>query len=148
MTSRVRSADYILPMAFIYAFLLVFWLALGIRFETYPLYAFLHFLDPELLRTRLLESCWYLHIQPPLFNFFCGLVLKTGAASAPILFHALFIVMGFLAYVAIFLLMIRLSVRPGSALVFSTLFVASPAFVLFGHWLFYTLPCLLLLTLL
>ena len=27
-------------------------------------------LDPELLTNRLLESCYYLHSQPPLFNLF------------------------------------------------------------------------------
>ena len=52
--------------------------AAGIRFDRDTLIEVMHFLDPELLRTHLLESLWYLHIQPPLMNLLAG---KIGRAS-------------------------------------------------------------------
>jgi len=120
-------------------------LVLGVRFETYPLYAFLHFIDPELLRTRLLESCFYLHIQPPLFNLFCGVILKAFGSASDSVFRVIYVLLGFALYVSVFFLMLRLGVRRWLALVLSTLFMASSAFILYEHWLFYTLPSALLL---
>jgi len=143
-SSFIRSIA--VPLA-LFAAIQSFLLALGIRFETYPLYAFLHFIDPELLRTRLLESCFYLHIQPPLFNLFCGMVLKLTASHSDLIFHILYIALGFIFYVSLFLLMVKMGVRRWLALILSTVFAASPAFILYQNWLFYTLPSALLLVL-
>lgn len=119
----------------------------GFQFETYPLDSFLHFLDAGLLKTRLLESCFYLHIQPPLFNFLIGLVLKCAPQSYTPAFHAIYLLIGLCLYLAVFLLFVRLGLSRALALVLSTLFMLSPSFLLFEHWLFYTLPCTMLLIL-
>jgi len=123
-----------------------YWLA-GIRFDASPLRYFWQFLDPELLRHRLLESLLYLHIQPPLFNLFLGLVLKLGLADPTPLFWAIYVGCGLALYLALFELMQRLGVSEVLAFVLSTWFMVSPSFVLYEHWLFYTFPLALLLTL-
>jgi len=118
--------------------------AAGVRFDRTTLIEVMHFLDPELLRTRLLESLLYLHIQPPLMNFFTGLVLKITPESAA-LFHAIFLIFGLTLCLALFLLQRRLGVAPGIAAALALLFAASPSFILFEHFLFYTLPLAALL---
>lgn len=123
-----------------YALVHVAALAAGVRFDRTPLIEYLHYLDPELLRTRLAESVWYLHVQPPFFNLFVGLVLKVTPESG-ILFHALFLALGFTLYTGAFALQVRLGVRRPVAAVLCGLFVLSPSFLIFEHFLIYMLPC-------
>ncbi len=118
--------------------------ALGIRFNDGTLDEVMHFIDPVLLRTRLLESLWYLHIQPPLFNLFVGLVLKLTPES-PWLFTAIYLGLGLLLYLCVFLIQLRLGVQRGLATATASLFMASPSFILWEHYLLYTMPCAALL---
>jgi hypothetical protein len=113
--------------------------AAGVRFDRAALIEVMHFLDPVLLRERLLESIWYLHIQPPLMNLVTGLILKVTPES-PLLFQAFFLGFGFLLYRTSFQLMGILGMRPGLSLVVATAFMASPAFILWEHFLLYTMP--------
>lgn len=138
------QARYPLPtlLKLVGAFLVVhlgYW-TLGIRYDAGSLETFMHFLDPPLLKERLLESVWYLHIQPPFMNLFAGLVLKLTPEST-VLFHAMGLLHGFLLYMAVFLLQRRFKIRPTIATLTSTLFMASPTFILYEHFLLYTLPC-------
>ena len=55
--------------------------ALGVRFDNTSLAWYWQYLDPELLKSRLLESVFYMHSQPPLFNLFLGAVLKYPGAA-------------------------------------------------------------------
>ena len=50
----------------------------GVRYNANLLFQGWQFLDVELLKHRLLESLYYQHSQPPLFNLFLGLVLKAA----------------------------------------------------------------------
>lgn len=111
-----------------------------------PLHWFLHFLDPDLLQTRLIESVFYLHIQPPLLNLFTGLVLKAFPESYPAVFQGVFAALGLGLYTLTFALQRRLGVAAWLAFGLSTLFAISPAFLFYEHWYFYTLPCALLVT--
>jgi hypothetical protein len=118
----------------------------GVRFDASSLPVAHHFLDPELLRTRLIESLFYLHSQPPLFNLFLGLVLKVSGHHYPAVFAECYEGMGLGLYVALFALMRRVRVSRTAALGLSTLFMLSPSFVLYEHYLFYDLPLTALLT--
>jgi len=113
---------------------------LGIRFDEAPLGHSYQFVDPDLLRHRLGESLLYLHSQPPLFNLFLGLVLKLFPGHEGSAFCASYLFMGILLYFALFAAMRRLGISRALALVLSTWFMASPSFILYEHWLFYTLP--------
>jgi hypothetical protein len=130
------------------AFLLVhgLYLGAGVRFDDALLADFWQTLDPVLLRDRLLESLGALHSQPPLFNLFLGVVLKLGEAwPAPVL-HAVYLGAGLGLYLALLGLLRRLGVSRPVAVTASTLFMASPAFVLYEHWAFYAFPLTALLT--
>jgi len=120
-------------------------LSLGLRFDMAPLGMFAHYADPVLLRTRLLETVFYLHVQPPLYNLALGVILKLFPGHNAPVFHGLFLLNGLTLYLLVTLLQTRLGVRKSVALATSTLFVLSPTFLVFEHVLVYTLQCALLL---
>lgn len=143
---RMRRPAFVGLMAVLFAgFHTTLYLA-GIRFDSNGLWCFLHFADPELLKTRLLESCYYFHVQPPLFNLFVGIGLKLAGDAYDLLFNGVYLVFGFLLYLAVVGLMRRMNISRTMALALGTWFMLSPSFVLFEYWLFYTFPCTLLLT--
>jgi hypothetical protein len=110
----------------------------GVRFYSWAETHLMHFVSQDLLRTDLFRSVFYLHNQPPLFNLFMGIVLKIVPGTAEPVFHAVFIVLGLALAVSLYLLMRRLgsSVRMSAAL--TSLFIASPACILFENALLYT----------
>ncbi len=133
-------------LAAIFALVHALYYVLGVRFDRSTLIEVMHYLDPELLRTRLAESLWHLHIQPPLLNLLTGLILKLTPSSAW-LFQAVFLLFGFSLYASLFVLQVRLRVHRMLALALSTVFMASPPFILWEHYLLYMMPCAALLAL-
>jgi hypothetical protein len=117
---------------------------LGIRYQA-DLTRYWEFVDPHLLETRLLESLFHLHSQPPLFNLFLGLGLKTFPERWGAAFHVVYLLIGLALYVSVLLLMRRLGVRAPLAFGIGSAFLLSPSFVLYEHLLFYMLPIALLL---
>jgi hypothetical protein len=120
--------------------------ASGVRFDEAPLTAFWQNLDVELLRSRLAQSLFYLHCQPPLWNLALGLVLKVAPHRHLLAFWGMALAAGLLLYGALFCLLRRLGAGPRLSFILATLFVASPAFVLQEHCLFYAFPLAGLLT--
>lgn len=118
----------------------------GVRFDAKPLGHYWQFLDPELLRTELLESLLHLHSQPPLYNAVLGVTLELSPASqAEASLHALYLALGLVQMLAVYAVLVRLGIRPWrSALVAGALAVL-PATVLYEHWLFYEYPAATLL---
>lgn len=114
--------------------------AAGVRFDASPLGYFWQFVDPPLLRTDLLRSLFYLHIQPPLFGLFIGLVLKSAPASSTQVFQLLYLLVGLGLHLGLYFLLVRLQVPRLVAVALVLLFLASPAGVLYENWLFYTYP--------
>ncbi len=131
-------------LSLVFALVHAVYYGLGIIYNRGTLVEVMHFADPELLRTRLWETLWYLHIQPPLMNLFVGLVLKCVTWDRPV-FMALYLVMGLTLYLSVFVLQVRLGVGKPWAAVSSTVFMASPSFILWENYLMYTLPCAALL---
>lgn len=119
----------------------------GVRFDASPLAWYLQFVDPELLRTRLLESAFWLRDQPPGFNLFLGVVLKGAGARADAAFHAVYALAGAALVVSTWLLMRRLGALPVVAFAVAALLAADPVTVLYESWLFYTWPVTALLVL-
>lgn len=112
----------------------------GVRFDMTPLGWYWQYIDPALLRSRLLESIYYLHSQPPLFNLFLGIVLKTFPGREALVFSLAYKGMGLCIVLSIFLLMRRLGIRAFLACGLGIAFLASPASILYENWLFYTYP--------
>jgi hypothetical protein len=118
----------------------------GVAFDAGTLHYFWQYLDERILRDDLLRGVAQLHSQPPLFNLFLGTVLQLFPSRAPDVFAALWAAMrlGLLAAMAVLLL------RFGVAAWLTTLllvgFATHPNFVVYGNWLFYSLPVAFLLT--
>ena len=94
-----------------------------------------------------MTSLFYLHIQPPGFNLFVGLVLQFPVDLETTIFSAIYYIMGFSITIILFLLINELSRMPGLAFVTSLFFSLSPPVILYENWLFYTYPVTFLLLL-
>lgn len=124
---------------------LVYHFALNITFSDGLLTDAWQLLDPVLLRTDLLRSLYYLHCQPPLYNLLTGVLLKVCADHASLAMNAIHLLCGFALYLSIYSLQVKLGVSRIVAFITSTVFIISPACILYENWFFYTYPLALLL---
>lgn len=118
----------------------------GLRFDSTPLRHYYQFVDPVLLKTRLLESLWYLHSQPPLFNLITGLLFQRFSTQSRI-FHVLFLALGLALGLALYWLGLRLGLQRWVSALLAAWFMVSPATVLYENLYFYTYPVAFLLVL-
>jgi hypothetical protein len=117
----------------------------GVRFDGDLLRSSWALLDPCLLQTDLFRSLLYLHSQPPFFNLFVGLVLKTGSGNPMVIFRILYMGMGMLLAFSSYETMCRLHVPFWLRITLTIAFVVNPATILFENILFYTYPLALAL---
>jgi hypothetical protein len=117
---------------------------LGIRFADNGIEFLYQFLDPEILRHDLLRGLYYLHAQPPLFNLFLGLVLKWFPGMTTGVFAVIYGTMALGMLLAMVWLMRRLDVPDPVVAIVSLFFAVLPNFMVYSHWVFYTLPVSLL----
>lgn len=120
---------------------------LGVTFDASPLYNFLQFIDIDLLRERLVESLIFYHAKAPLVNAFAGVGLKLLGEQAPLLYAAVYHVLGLVILVSVFGLVAGLTALRPLGWCVTTLIAFSPAFVLYENWFMYTLPACAFLTL-
>ena len=98
-------------------------------------------LDVRLLKYHLIESVWHLNSQPPLFNLYCGLVLKLPAGMQVPFEVVSALILGLAIVLCTYLLMVELGVpRLVAVLVTLVCVVASPAYILYENWLNYSYP--------
>jgi hypothetical protein len=117
----------------------------GITFDATPLAWFYQFLDPVLLQNRLAESILYLHAQPPGFNAFLGCVLMIGKTHATAVFSFLYMAMGWVLVMTVYMVLRYMTVPRMLSLGASLFFILSPPAILYENWLFYTYPVTMLL---
>jgi hypothetical protein len=91
-----------------------------------------------------LRSLFYLHSQPPGFNLLLGLVFRLLPGHEATAFQVLYLALGLTTYLTLDWLLRRLAVPPVVAAVVATAFMASPPFILYENYLFYTFPVLAL----
>jgi hypothetical protein len=106
-----------------------------------PLTDMWQLLDVRLLRHDLIDSVWHLNSQPPLFNLYCGFLLKlpTGLRRPAEVVCAL--ALGLAMVVCAYLVQVELAVPRVAALVVTLVtVVASPAYLLYENWLNYAYP--------
>lgn len=119
----------------------------GVRFQYEALFTYWQYLDVESLRYHALQSIWYMHGQPPLFNLFVAAVLKWSGGYERIVFPVVWMVCSFCnAVLLLRIVKTRVSVwwLPLAAALW---YVLSPATILFENELFYTSITSLLLLL-
>ena len=97
-------------------------------------------LDTTQLRDNLLQSLWYQHGQPPLYNLLLGIALKLGATVDGLALHVVFDAMGLLAGLLTAQVATALGATRWMAALAGALLVVSPGFALYQHWMFYDLP--------
>lgn len=117
----------------------------GIRFYDWSDTHLMHYIPAGLLRGDLLQSILYLHIQPPLFNLYRGVVFSLVSGNGAAVFHAVSLLMGLFLSVTLFMLMKNLGVSRRIATILTVLFLVSPACVSFENVLLYPYMVALLL---
>jgi hypothetical protein len=117
----------------------------GVRFDMTSLDWYWQYIDPVLLKNRLLESTYYLHSQPPLFNLFMGSVIKLFPGREAAAFALAYKTMGLALAISIYLLMRNLRITNWIALPMTLAFILSPSSIIFESWLFYDYPLVTLL---
>jgi hypothetical protein len=145
-----RAQPVVWPLvAVVAAFILsrVGYYVAGIRFDASSLPWFWQFIDPALLKANLGQSLWYLHSQPPAFNLFLGLILNVFPGHETTAFTACYLLLGLVFAVTLFLLLRGFGASDGLSAVLASVYIASPACVLYENWLFYTYPMTVLLLL-
>ena len=141
---KSRPSEYIVVlMVFVASRLGYYWA--GIRFDASPLRSYWQLIDPVWMKSDLLRSIWYLHMQPPGFNLGVGLIVKLFPQSFEAVLYGLFLLMG--AGISVLLLdcLRQFGIGPRSRVALTTLFIASPGCVLYEDCLMYDYPVALLL---
>ena len=111
--------------------------AQGGTFLATPLSFAKQFLDPQLLHHDLLQSLFYLHSQPPLFNLFLGIILKISPLPA-LSFELVFKTAGALIPLLFFGILTRLGINSLVACMAAALFLLNPTLILYENLLYYT----------
>jgi hypothetical protein len=134
-------AIFILSRTILYQFL-------GVAFDSGVLVWGMQLLDLNLLENNLLESIFYLHSQPPIFNLLVGLGLKVfGANGIGIAANIVFLLLGLMNAWLIYECALLMKIGPKLSLFASLFFMLSPSTILFENYLFYTYPIVSLLIL-
>jgi hypothetical protein len=121
--------------------------AAGVRFDDWALWYGYHFADPELLRARLLESLYYMHMQPPLMNLAGGIALKLFPSDASLALRVGILTLSLLSYLCLFRLFAALKFGSKASFVLASIVFMSPAAIAYENLLFYSWPiaCLMII---
>ena len=133
---RVRNAGGLIILSVFILSRLVFYLQGG-AFVSTPLAFAMQYLDPALLKTDLLQSLFYLHSQPPLFNLMLGLVLKLSPVPA-LSYSILFKTAGALIPLACYGALSAIGVKRRTALLITIVFMLNPTLILYENLLYYS----------
>ncbi|MEO5997011.1 MAG: hypothetical protein ABIN89_09745 [Chitinophagaceae bacterium] len=111
---------------------------LGVSFDFNALYEYWQYLDVTSLSNNLLQSLWYQHSQPPVFNLLLGIVLKCSGNYVQPVMESLLIIITFCNGLFLLCILRAILYKRNLSLIFSLLYVLSPATILFENELFYT----------
>jgi hypothetical protein len=105
-------------------------------------------LDVRLLKTHLMSSVWHLQSQPPLFNLVSGIFLKLPTGPANVLIDGIWTMLGLVAVIAAYLLLVELRIPPFIAAAVVVVFViCSPSYWFYETSYSYSYPTMAMLTL-
>jgi len=121
------------------------YLAAGVRFDMAPLRGGWindpwQLLDHQQLQHHLVVSVWNLNSQPPLFNVFCGVLLKLPYGIQEPVAALTFLALGLVMVLSVYSIMVELRVVKWLALVVTVLVIVDPAYILYENWLSYGYP--------
>ncbi len=134
----VRAARPHLALLAVLAMSRVAYWFLGVRFDASLVNWGQQLLDADILQHDLWRSIWYLHMQPPGFNLFVGIVLRLTGGGSAVAFQALYLA----ASAAMALMLLELlrgcGLHARTAFVLATLVMISPTVVQYENFLLYT----------
>lgn len=111
--------------------------AVGVRFRADSIDFFAQLLDPPLLEGHLLQSLWFLHAQPPLFNLLTGIALKIAPHAPSSVLFPLYLGAGFATTAMLADLLARCGAGAWRSAILALAFASTPAFLLYENWYFY-----------
>jgi hypothetical protein len=120
--------------------------AMGVRFDADLLAHAWQLLDPPLLDDHLGQSLWYLHMQPPLFNAFVGVLLDLSPFGDVFTLSLTWMAMGLALMLVIRWLGRELGLSRWTATVVAVVIGCGPTVVLYESWFQYELPLMLVIT--
>ena len=132
---RESLGGFIVVLAFIVSRLI--FMFSGGTFVAEPLAFAMQYLDPLLLKSDLLESLFYLHSQPSMFNLFLGIVLKLSAIPA-LSYELLFSTVGALICLSFYGILMYLGINRLICLFLTIVFMLNPTLILYEHLLYYS----------
>ncbi len=136
MKKNIRLNDFwILILVFVISRVII--MLFGIRMSIQPLYVYWQYLNVETLKHQLLLGVWYDHAQPPVFNLFLGLILKTFGSNA-LAFGVIFKMISLVNGLLLFSIIKKISNHRAVALLLAIGFLLSPATLIYECELFYT----------
>jgi hypothetical protein len=144
-TTKRTELRYLLFLTLVFVASRLILHAVGLRWDGTFLQWGWQALDVELMRTRLLESLWYLHGQPPGMNLMIGVFVKISPNHYQEWLQASFWVEGLVIHLGMWHLLRKLGIRIWIALAVTLLFMLSPSSIVFEAWLFYEHPTVMLL---
>lgn len=119
----------------------------GVHMDYSALYKNWQYLDVTTLHTNIWAGVWFDHTQPPLFNLFLSAVLHLAGNSAETAFSLIFKIISLTNALLLLAILQRTVKHPTLPLIFTLIYLLSPASILFENELFYTsFISLLLLT--
>ncbi|MEZ7892513.1 MAG: hypothetical protein QMC67_12270 [Candidatus Wallbacteria bacterium] len=142
ISQNTSNGNYLMPAIIAITFILsrfYYIFVAGIAFNDSTAGSFIHILDPSWLTGDLLNSIFYMHSQPPLFNFFTGIILKLGTFSK-FTFAFLYLTMGLAIPVLIYSISKNCGISKKISCALALFFILNPASVLYENILFYTYP--------
>lgn len=131
-----RRNIFILLVCFILSRVII--KSLGISFVYKTIFEYWQYLDVESLEHNLLQSLWYQHSQPPVFNLLLGVVLKCSHSNAPLIFEILFLLISISNAYLLLNILEKIACGKYLPLVIALIYILSPATILFENELFYT----------
>ena len=127
------SLTYIISRIYLY-------LVLELEFSYHLKDYLIQYLDVSLLKENLFESIFYLHSQPPLFNFLIGAVEFLCGEFSIIVFFVLFQMVGLLTAVLGYKILVLLEVNKKLSFLLIIIYVLSPATIVYENLFYYTHP--------
>ncbi len=141
-----KKVDWIIiSVSYIFVNFLYFYT--GGKFHFDHIKYFWQFLDVRYLKNDLLRGVFYLHSQPPLFNFITGVLIKNPFLKPQTFAMILFLILGYFSLILFYKIMVMLDIDNKLSLFFSLIFFFNPSFLMFETFYFYTLPVIFLLIL-
>lgn len=136
-STKSKNEIYGLLIVFIFILSRIIFYYKGGSFLATPIAFAKQYLDPVLLQNDLLRSLFYLHSQPPLFNFFLGTILKLSPIPE-ITYDFIFKIIGLLIPLIFYGIFIRLGINRLAAFIATIIFMFNPTLILYENLLYYT----------